>query len=218
MNINSYKMHSLLFAAAALAAALSGCGTTSGYQQADKTGAGIAELRDEVINVKKAVDAALKSLDQIAVSATTDPRKAYEQFSKAVANVEKAEQRAKDRAETMRSQGDEYFKNWEKQLSEVHSPEVRRLAEERKVKLRATFDGIKTAAQDTKDSFPIFLADLKDLRTFLSNDLTVAGVDSARNVIAKSKKDGGKTQGSLDGLIAELNSVAAALTPAMVKK
>ena len=159
----------------------------------------------------------MTSLDQIAVTATTDPRKAYEHYSKAVEGVEKAADRAKKRAENMNAQGEEYFKTWEKQLSEVHNPEIRRLAEERKVKLRTTFDGIKTAAQDTKDYFPGFLADLKDLRTFLGNDLTVGGVDSAREIIQKTRKDGAKTQGALDGLIAELNSVAAALTPAKAK-
>ena len=40
----------LMMAVMAAGAALlfSGCGTTKGYKQADKTGAGIAEFRDEI--------------------------------------------------------------------------------------------------------------------------------------------------------------------------
>src|SRR5262245_20155625 len=80
---------------------LSGCGTTSGYKQADKTGAGIADFREELINGKKAIDATVKSLGDIAATATTDPRKAFEQYSKAVANLESTAEKVRKRADNM---------------------------------------------------------------------------------------------------------------------
>ena len=40
----------------AAVAAFTGC-ATSGYKQADKTGEGIAEFRDAIVNGKKAIDA-----------------------------------------------------------------------------------------------------------------------------------------------------------------
>ncbi len=49
---------------------------------------------------------------------------------------------------------------------------------------------------------------------FLSNDLTIAGVDAAKGLFAKAKADGVEVQKSMDALIAELNSVAATITPA----
>ena len=66
---------------------LGGCATTSGYKQADKTGEGIAQYRDEVVNVKKAVDGTLKSMDQVEVTADTNPRKAFERFAKSVTDA-----------------------------------------------------------------------------------------------------------------------------------
>jgi hypothetical protein len=50
-----------------------GWNTTSGYKQAGKTGAGIGEFRAEIVNAKKAIDETVKVMDQIAVSANTDP-------------------------------------------------------------------------------------------------------------------------------------------------
>ena len=48
----------------------------------------------------------------------------------------------------------------------------------------------------------------------ISNDLTIEGVDAARKLFAKSKEDGAEVQKSMEALVAELNSIAAALTPA----
>ena len=68
-------------AATAVAATIviTGCGTTSGYKQADKTGEGVAEFRQEITNGKKAIDNTMTALGQIEATANTNPRKAFEQ-------------------------------------------------------------------------------------------------------------------------------------------
>jgi hypothetical protein len=205
-----------LFTLTSLAAAalLTGCGTTSGYKQADKTGEGIAEFRQEVVNGKKAIDYTMKSLDQIAASATTDPRKAFEKFSKSVSNLESTAGKVRDRGQDMKAQGKAYFAQWEKEMAEVKNEEIRSLAASRKAKLQSTFDAIAKAAEPLKAQFSPWMSGLKDLEKFLSNDLTIAGVDAAKGLFAKAKTDGGEVQKSMDALIAELNSVAATITPA----
>ena len=59
---------------------------------------------------------------------------------------------------------------------------------------------------------------LKDLEKYLSQDLTISGVDAAKELIAKSKRDGMAVQQALDKVIAELNTVVATITPAKTKK
>jgi hypothetical protein len=199
------------FAAAAL---LAGCGTTSGYKQADKTGEGIAEFRDEIVNGKKAIDETMKSLDLIATSAATDPRKSFEKYSKSVANLESTAGKVRDRGQDMKAKGKAYFTQWEKEMAEVKSEEIRNLAASRKEKLQTTFDAIAKAAEPLKAQFNPWMSDLKDLEKFLGNDLTIAGVDAAKGLFAKARTAGMEVQKSMDSLIAELNSVAAAITPA----
>lgn len=193
---------------------LAGCGTTSGYKQADKTSEGIAEFREEIVKGKKAVDDTMKSLDQIAASATTDPRKAFEKYSKSVSNLESTAGKVRDRGQDMKAQGKAYFAQWEKQMAEVKSEEVRTLAASRKAKLQATFDAIAKASEPLKAEFGPWMSGLKDLEKFLGNDLTIAGVDAAKGLFAKTRADGVEVQKSMDALIAELNSVAATITPA----
>ena len=197
----------------AVAAMLSGC-ATSGYKQADKTGAGIASFRDEVVNLKHAVDGAMENLNDTAETAATDPRKAFQAFAKSVDKVESARAKVGKRAADMKAAGDAYFKQWEAQLANINNPEIRDLAQERKAKLNVIFGKLRPLVEQSKADFDPFLADLKDLRTFLNQDLTIAGVDAAKGIIQKTRDHGVVLQKSLDGLIDEMNSIAAQLTPA----
>ena len=198
------------------AALFTGC-ATSGYQQADKTGAGIAKFREEVAKAKLAVDDTVKSLGQVAVTANTNPREAFKQYSKSLANLESTAAEAKKHAADVKAQGQAYFANWEKQLAELKNPEIRNLAVQQKAKLQAAFDSIKTVSAPLKAQFDPWLSDLQDLQKYLSNDLTISGVAAAKGMFAKTQTEGFEVQKSMDALVAELNTVAATLTPANVK-
>jgi len=52
----------------------------------------------------------------------------------------------------------------------------------------------------------------------LSQDLTIGGIDAAKDLIAKTKTEGRTVQQTLDKVIAELNTVVATITPAKAKK
>jgi hypothetical protein len=216
MKIQHLKWTALAVTTVALAAGLTGC-TTTGYQQADKTGASMAQFRQEITAAKLAVDDTVKSLGQVAVAADTNPRPAFEQFSKSLANLESTAAAAKKRAADMNAAGQAYFANWEKELANLNNPEIKAMATQQRAKLQATFDSIKKVAEPLKAQFDPWLSDLRDLRQYLSNDLTISGVDAAKPLFAKAQAEGFEVQKSMDALVAELNSVAATLTPANVQ-
>ena len=218
MKTSYAKVAAVLIALGAGAALLSGCGTTSGYKQADKTGAGIAEFREEIVNGKKAVDATMQSLSEIAASATTNPRKAFEKFQDNVAKLESTAAKVRSRAESMKEKGQAYFKQWEQELATVSNPEIRSLAEQRKAKLQETFDSIRKYSEPLKLQFAPWMSNLKDLEKYLANDLTIAGVEAAKGLFTKTTNEGLEVQKSMDALVAELNTVAATITPAKVEK
>lgn len=190
----------------------------SGYKQADKTGQGIAEFRDEIVKGKNAIDATMKSLGDIAANADTNPRKAYEQYAKDVAKLEDTAEKIGKRAQAMREKGQAYFKQWEKELAEVSNPEIRALAEQRKVKLQETFGNIRKYTEPLKAQFQPWMSDLKDLQKYLGQDLTIGGVDAAKDLFLKTTNAGLEVQKSMDALVAELNTVAATITPAKKEK
>jgi PBP1b-binding outer membrane lipoprotein LpoB len=197
---------------AAAALLLAGC-TTTGYQQAEKTGAGITEFREEVNRGKQAIDATMQSLGQIAATANTDPRAAFQQYKKDLASLEAITAKVRKRSQEMKAKGDAYFKQWQQQTATVQNPEIRKLSEEQKTKMQATFDTIQQHTEPLKAKFDPWLADLRDLRTYLSNDLTVSGIDAARGLFEKTQSEGTEIQKSMDALVAELNKVSVAMTP-----
>ena len=212
-----YIQHGATAVAVLASVCLIGCGTTAGYKQADKTGQGIADFRQEITKAKQAVDDTVSALGQVAVTANTNPREAFQTFSKSLANLESAAERARKRADDMRAKGQAYFNQWQQEMAQVKNPDIRKLAEERKAKLQASFDNIKKYTEPLKTQFDAWMSDLKDLKTYLGNDLTVTGVDAAKSLFAKAQSEGFEVQKSMDALIAELNTVAATVTPAEVK-
>jgi len=192
--------------------------SAAGYKLADKAGASIAEFRDEIVDVKKEVDATLASVDKIVAQATVDPRKAFKEFEKNVPRIDSAAAKARKRATEMKEKGKTYFDKWEKELAAVNDPDIRKLAEERKATLQAAFAKIRSSMEPARDKFNTWLTDLKDLQKYLSNDLTIAGIDAAKDLIAKNKSEGLAVQQNLDSVIAELNTVVATIMPAKEKK
>jgi methyl-accepting chemotaxis protein len=213
--VNAFKDTTLT--ALVLAIATGVASAAAGYKQADKTGEAINALRTDVAKIKTSVDESLKALDALVAAASTNPRKAYDSFAKTVDKVDDAAQDAKKKAEKMRERGAEFFNDWEKQLAELKNEEIRKLAAERRAKLQETFGNIKNGIEDAKTAFTPFLGDLKDLRTALASDLTVQGIESAKDVLKKTKTSGVEVQKNLDALVTELNTVAAAITASAVK-
>ena len=213
MKTNSIKLIALVTTTLAAAALFPGC-ATSGYQKADKTGVGIAEFRTELTKTKLAVDETVKALSQVALTADSNPRDAFTHFSKSLANLESTSAKAKKRGEDMKAQGQAYFADWEKQMVEVKNQEIKNLAIKQKAKLQETFDSIRKVAAPLKEQFDPWISDLRDLQKYLSNDLSISGINAAKSLFTKTQKEGLEVQKSLDELMAELNTVAATLTPA----
>jgi len=213
--ITNLGLAALMIASAQL---ITSTGSAAGYKMADKVGASIAEFRDDILDIKKAVDSTVAALDKVVATAATDPRKAFKDFDNAVPQVDAASSKARKHAEDMKARGQAYFKDWEKELAGVNNPEIRKLAEERKAKLQATFDSIKKFMGPVRDEFNTWNADLKDLHKYLNNDLTIGGIDAAKELIQKTKAEGHDLQQSMDKVIAELNTIVATITPAKAKK
>ena len=215
--IRRLSIHGRLVLAAAGAVLLAGCSTTSGYKQADKTGEGIANLRAEIVHGQKAIDETMLALEHVAATANTNPRKAFDHYSKCVAHLDATSAGIRKRSDEMKARGQKYFQQWEQELAQVKNPEIRELAEQQRTKLQTAFDNLKQYAEPLRTQFDAWLSDLKDLRTYLNNDLSTNGVAAAQGLFTKTRDGGTEVQKSMNALVAELNSVAADLTPAKVE-
>ena len=205
------KMGALGFAAVWVAL-LMGCSTTA-YEKADKTGAGFVDFRDEVVQNKKAINESIKSLDRLKATADTDPREAYQSFSKSVSRVASTRNTAGKRAKKVKKDGDAYFVRWKKELSEIQNPELRALAEARWTEARESFDQMGPLLSSIKSEFDPFLADLRDLDSFLGSDLTQSSITASADMMKEVRSSGFELRDSLDDLVAEFSKISDLLSP-----
>jgi hypothetical protein len=206
--------HYSAIAALAATTLLCGCRSTSAnFHRADRTGDMIGDFRDDVISIQKAITATDAALDEIVRNAHTDPRRPYRNFTESLKAVEAANQKALQRADDMRAEGKVFFDLWQEDLAKLNNPEIRQLAEERRFILQDTFRNISHVTVQGRDDYRAWLSDVKDLQILLGNDLTVASIDATRPLIAKSKANAAKVRQTYQNLVAELDSVANAITP-----
>lgn len=201
----------------AAAMLLAGCAGPSG-KKAEKIGSSMSSFRNDLINIKRATDSTIATLNSVVEAANSDPKKAFGAFSSSVAKLDSAVHTLRTRAQEVRTQRDAYFKLWEAELKEVESSEIRKLAETRKARLQETFEKISPLLDQAKKDFEPFSSDIHDLQKYLANDLTLGGIDASKGLIAKALERGRAVQGSLEALIAEMNTAAATVVPPPVIK
>jgi hypothetical protein len=197
----------------ALGLMLAGCATHKpGYQQADRTGKRIADFRDQVIEIKVAVDEVTSAMTTLSDAPTAELRSAYRRFTRSVDRLEAADAKANERADRMRAEGREFFGGWEQEVQSIQNDELREAAQERRVQLDAEFRAISRVIVELRDVFRPWVKDVNDLRTVLGHDLTVAGVDRVRGAMNGVQDTSAKVQLALNTLISQLESVEAQLT------
>jgi hypothetical protein len=64
------------------------------------------------------------------------------------------------------------------------------------------------------DAYDPFIRNMKDIRTYLSNDLTTSGIKKIEPTIEKARRDGAALQKALDDFNRASDGVQASLKPA----
>jgi chromosome segregation ATPase len=203
-----------LFALAACVAVGGGCGSKDkGRDRAAKAVGGMKETRSQVTDARKQVDEVLAAAAGVQ-SAQANLAPAYEKYKKAVAGMEDAAKDTRERWQDMQARGQEYQAKWKAEMATVDSPELKAAAEARAAKVGQRYAEITAKAQEARAAYEPFIKDLKDLQTYLSNDLTAPAVQAAAPAFQRVQASGQTLNQKLDALSKELDAVAAEMSPA----
>jgi chromosome segregation ATPase len=193
-------------------ALLAGC-SSEGKPAKESTKAieGLASTRDALVRAKAQVSETTSALNDLA-SEGGDLRAEYQKFSTLVEETERDAERARKRAQEMRERTKQYVSEWQKEMSDVQSPELRAGAEERRRRIQDNFDAIAEAARHTREAYEPYMQNLKDIQKALAMDLTPSGVQMARPATEKARADAKTLDLRFDQLIAELDRVSAGMS------
>lgn len=195
-----------------VALAVAGC-ATRGYDRTTRIADNMAKQTAGMQAAKPQVDAMLASLDSL-VRAEGDMKPAFKKFSDTLDETEKAAARARKGAESIREQEAEYMAAWEQEAAAITNPEVKAATQARQAEVKRTLGELSAAGKKAGDAYQPFISDMKDIRTYLSNDLTQGGVKRLEPTLQKARQGGAGLQKALDDFNQVSQRVQTALRPA----
>jgi hypothetical protein len=184
---------------------LAGCATT-GMQRSTKTGATMKAVEQDYLRAIAQVDATGASLENLVKPGQANVKKAFEKYSSNVNKMEDLKKRLFEHADKMNAQGKEYFKEWRKQGNTYSNPRIQALSEHRRAELSATFTDITVASVGVKGAFKSYMSNIKQMKTYLSNDLTPEGVESITPIAKRSVRDGVNLKNAVNPVLSAIGS------------
>jgi chromosome segregation ATPase len=202
-----------LAVAVSAAGVLGGCASNDpGRDRSAKAVSGLRDTRAELAAGRAQLDKTLAALDRLQ-AAQGDLRPAYDDYKDQVKATEDHAKSAAERSADMQARAGEYQQKWAEEMAQVSDPNLKAAAESRAAKLRGRYATITAKAQDGRAAYQPYIRDLKEIQTYLSNDLTPAAIQAAGPAFKKAKSDGQTVRQKLDAVYAELDAVAIELSP-----
>ena len=191
---------------------LCGC-ATAGYQRAGRTRCAIDRARAVTMSAQHEVHAAGNALQNLTTKEAIDLRPPYHSFAAAVRGLHIQVNRLTNRARAVHKLGSAYMEAWQQQLRAYQSSDIRTVSAERRDAVMDSFKKLNAQFQAADQSLRPLLVDLKDMRRYLSIDLTAAGVASIREQSEGIIYHAAEAHQQLQSLADELNRVDAELSP-----
>lgn len=181
----------------------------TGQERALATKHGLIDTRQGIDSMKLQIEGISGALRQIESSGkgTGSATTAYTEFTSKLSALESTANDTRSRAESMKANGDAYFRKWEEELGTIKNPDIRKVSEDRRAELNAAYQKITESMFEARSQFQPYLSDLRDLKTYFSNDLTPAGIKAADPLIRRAVKEGDALQTTGKRLSAEIDKV-----------
>ena len=141
---------------------------------------GLGELEGSVSGTVEALNALKK-----AAKAKGDLKGPYEAFENQHKKLQAQLETLRDQAGRMRAGADQHYAAWREELARMDNPKLRDKALNRQDDAKEEFEEIIVIAQETRRDLEPFMADLRDVSSYLSTDLSADAVKSLSNTIWK---------------------------------
>jgi hypothetical protein len=195
-------------------ALLSGCASKS-YDKGAATSQALSSSADATAQTSTRIYDVLGALNNLTFKSQGDLRDQYDALVSASKNLDSSAASLDDKVLALQGAAAEYLNNWTNQMAAIQNPELRQRSAERREQVQAQLNEVTASYQGVKDSLKAFTADAKDIQTYLGTDLTVAGLNSVKDTVAKTKLDVLPLRDSIKKLQGSFASLSAALSPVL---
>ncbi|MHC5212161.1 MAG: DUF2959 family protein [Planctomycetota bacterium] len=207
----SFRTVLLSFALAALCA---GC-TATGTERAQVARIGLHAAHARLADARLSAVEAQEALEALLATSSGDLVPVFDEFEKSVDALRAQAEAVSRLPERLRARGDAYFDQWEQDLTRVHDPSLRATSASRRGEALAAYNGVVGTMWTAQTVFDPLLSLMRDVRVVLGNDLTAGGLDSVRGMSERVAHENATVAERLDGLMAEVEVVADALSSSL---
>ena len=146
------------------------------------------------------LDATGASLDELMKAGQPDVKKAFVSCTDNISKIETLEQHFAVHADEMKSRGKDYFDEWQKEGNKYNNQQLRELSEKRRLELAEIYGKIAENSIGVKQPFKAYVSDVKEIQSYLSNDLTSKGIEAIAPISRKAVEDGDKLKAAIRNL------------------
>jgi Protein of unknown function (DUF2959) len=198
-------LQSSIFGMALLA--ICGCASTN-YQRADAAGASLHKASAKIQAESRAIDVTLVELDDLVNKPGPDLKPQFARYNVSLSRLVAASKRAEKSADIAHQKSAEYFENWDKESADIKYESVRDQSVSRKTQVSTEFNTVDQRYRENQAVIEPLISYLQDIRTALSTDLTVGGIQSVKGLAENAQQNARKVQTALARLSDELGASA----------
>lgn len=176
---------------------ISSCSTTE-TSRAEKTSESMETVKSHVDKIANQVDATESSLANITNAEASEIEEAIEKYRENVSKIEELESEFSEEAEKMRSRGNNYFTEWQKETETYDEQQLREASSERREELSDAFEQITDNSGAVSRSLQTYLTDIKEIEDYLDMDPTPEGVAAISSLKEKVEENGQQLKNAID--------------------
>ncbi len=202
------------FALAATLALLAGCASHS-YDKGAATSNALSSTADAVSLVSTNVNGVLAAMNNLTFKSAGDLRDQYDVFVSASKSLDSSIANLDAKVIALRVTATDYVTNWNNQMAAIQNEELRKRSADRKDEVSGKINDVETSYQSVTNSLVPFTSDIKDVQTYLGTDLTPTGLNTIKDIVAKTKVDAVPLRDSIKKLRGNFDSLSMSLSPVM---
>jgi hypothetical protein len=191
----------------------------TGVEHAERTTKSMEAVNTDMKQASVQIDATQASLDslmktgQMPAAQPQDVKVAYSAFSDNADKMETVGKNLGKDIDEMNAAGNTYFLEWAKEGGTYTNPQIQKQSEERRTELSSTFRDMESSAANSRGILNSYLAQVKQIKAYLSNDLTAEGISSVTPIAKNIEQEGNRLKQSFAPVEKSIMQARAQLTP-----
>jgi len=176
------------------------CSSTNNLQRAENMYSSLQTVDNNINEIVRQIDAVNSSLDDLVNTEPTDLRRSFNRYSENVNAIRNMERGLAENTERMKSNAQGYFNHWDEEGRQFTNPEIQARSDERRAELGDAYERVEANTVGISEAFQAYVTDIREIETFLSNDLTSQGIESMRSTANTSIRNGDNLKEELEEL------------------